>query len=86
MTNYNRNCYYVGVTNDLERRVREHRAGLSIFTSKYQLKHLVYYEGISSIKSAIQREKQLKNWKREWKIELIKSENPELKDLAEDWD
>jgi putative endonuclease len=85
MTNYNRTCYYVGVTNNLERRVREHRAGLSVFTNKYRLKHLVYYEVISSFRLAIQREKQLKNWKRDWKIQLIKSENPDLKDIAEDW-
>ena len=86
MSNYDRTCFYVGVTNDLQRRVREHRAGLSVFTSRYRLKYLVYFEIISSISAAISREKQLKNWQRKWKIELIESQNPGMKDLAADWD
>ena len=56
------------------------------FTNRYQLKHLVYFEICSSIGLAIRREKQLKNWQRAWKIELIKSENPEMEDLAKDWE
>lgn len=86
MSNKNLTTFYVGVTNDLERRVKEHKGGEgSEFTSKYNLTHLVYYEVISDIKTAIQREKQLKNWHRNWKIDLIKELNPEMLDLAKDW-
>jgi putative endonuclease len=87
ITNYNRTTSYIGVTNDLERRIKEHKSLKgSVFTSKYKLTDLVYYEEISSMKSAIAREKQLKNWHREWKINLIKELNPEMNDLAKDWD
>ena len=55
-----------------------------LFTSMYNLSYLVYYEIISDIKTAIKREKQLKNWRREWKIELIKDLNPQMTDLAAD--
>jgi len=55
---------------------------VSEFTSKYKLTHLVYYELISDIKTAIKREKQLKNWHRNWKLDLIKELNPEMLDLA----
>lgn len=86
MSNKNLTTFYIGVTNDLERRVKEHKsADGSEFTSKYKLSHLVYYEIISNIRIAIQREKQLKNWHREWKIDLIKELNPEMLDLAKDW-
>lgn len=84
MSNKNRTTFYVGVTNDLNRRVQEHKDGNgSIFTSKYKLFDLVYYEVILSIKNAIAREKQLKKWHKDWKINLIKSVNPEMKDLFE---
>ncbi|TAL67747.1 MAG: GIY-YIG nuclease family protein [Bacteroidetes bacterium] len=73
---------YIGVTNDLSRRVYEHRNGLvEGFTSKYKVNNLVYYETFEDIRYAIQREKQLKNWHREWKKNLIEKENPEWKDL-----
>lgn len=73
---------YVGVTNNLLRRIGEHRDGAaSGFTKKYGVKNLVYFEIASDAYSAISREKQLKNWKREWKLELIESINPEWKDL-----
>jgi putative endonuclease len=86
MANKNLTTFYIGVTNDLERRVKEHKDGKgSEFTSKYNLNHLVYYEIISDIKTAIKREKQLKRWHREWKINLIKELNPTLDDLAKDW-
>lgn len=86
MSNQYKTVLYIGVTNDLERRVWEHKTGQgSDFTSKYRAFHLVYYEVISSISLAIKREKQLKNWHREWKLNLIKELNPELKDLAADW-
>ena len=86
LSNRNRTVLYIGVTNDLERRVLEHKLKTgSKFTSKYQLNHLMYYEEYGSITDSIYREKQLKNWHREWKWSLIKEKNPELKDLAEEW-
>ncbi len=86
MSNKNKTTFYIGVTNNLERRVIEHKTGNgSAFTSKYNLNELLYYEMIPVIGDAIKRETQLKNWHREWKINLIKSINPELKDLAADW-
>lgn len=76
---------YIGVTSDLIRRAFEHRNGLiDGFTKKYFTKKLVYYEQTSDINSAITREKQLKKWKRDWKIELIEKNNPEWKDLYDD--
>jgi putative endonuclease len=77
---------YTGVTNDLIRRVYEHKNKLvKGFTSKYNIQFLVYYESTSSIESAIEREKQIKGWLRARKIELIDSMNPEWKDLSEEW-
>jgi len=79
--NYN-NVLYVGVTNDLVRRVAEHKAKVNKgFTYKYNVDKLVYFESIHSINDAIEREKQIKNWKREWKNELVNKENPDWKDL-----
>jgi putative endonuclease len=75
---------YIGVTNNLQKRVSEHRSGLMDgFTEKYKVHKLVYYESTSGIESAIRREKQLKEWHRQWKMTLIESKNPEWKDLAE---
>lgn len=77
---------YVGVTNDLTRRIYEHKHGLVRgFTSKYNLDKLVYFEATSDVLSAISREKQIKGWKRGRKITLIESSNPGWKDLAEEW-
>jgi putative endonuclease len=74
---------YIGVTNDLLRRVEEHRAGtLGGFTSKYKLRRLVYYEHSNDVVAAIAREKQLKNWRREKKITLIEKMNPTWSDLS----
>ena len=73
---------YIGVTNDLVRRVYEHKNDIvKGFTQKYFVKKLVYYEVTKSVVIAIQREKQLKKWKREWKIALIEEFNPEWNDL-----
>jgi putative endonuclease len=84
MSNKNRTTFYIGVTNDIARRVAEHKEGSgSKFTAKYKLHDLVYYEVIYDIEQAIRREKQLKNWHREWKLNLIKELNPEMKDLSE---
>lgn len=85
MSNPNRTVLYVGVTSNLESRVRQHKNGESSFTSKYNCQHLLYFEDYADIHNAIAREKQLKKWKREWKEELIKNENPEMKDLAGEW-
>ena len=86
MSNKNLTTFYIGVTNDLERRGREHKSGDgSEFTYRYNLTLLVYYEIIGDIKTAIRREKQLKNWQRHWKLELIKELNPQMVDLAAEW-
>ena len=72
---------YVGVTNNLERRIYEHKHKLRDgFTKKYNLTKLVYFEIFNDINDAIKREKQLKNWHRQWKINLIESKNKEWKD------
>lgn len=85
MTNKSRTIY-TGVTNDLVRRVYEHKNKLvKGFTNKYNIQYLVYYEATSGIESAIEREKQIKGWLRTRKIELINSVNPEWKDLSEEW-
>jgi putative endonuclease len=82
LTNKYNNVLYVGVSNNLIRRVYEHKNKLiSGFTSKYNVNKLVYYEVYSSIFDAIKREKEIKGWKREKKIALITSFNPEWKDL-----
>ncbi len=77
---------YIGVTNNLARRLYEHRNNLiEGFTNKYNVHHLVYYEDVNDIQAALQREKQLKRWTRKWKIELIEKVNPEWRDLAEEF-
>lgn len=86
LTNFRDTTFYIGVTNNLSKRLLEHKNKLiKGFTSKYNLNKLVYFEETSDIKSAIQKEKQLKNWRREWKINLIKNKNPNLRDLSEDF-
>ena len=73
---------YIGVTSGLTKRVYEHKNNLiDGFSKKYNIHQLVYYESINDIESAIRREKQLKKWKRSWKIELIEKDNVEWKDL-----
>ena len=77
---------YVGVTNNLQRRVWEHKTGmLDGFAKRYNINRLVHYEESGSIRSAIEREKQLKGWLRHKKVALIESGNPEWDDLAEAW-
>jgi putative endonuclease len=76
---------YAGVTNDLVRRVYQHREGLlEGFTKKYGVKTLVWFDSTGSVEGAIRTEKRLKNWKREWKIALIEKGNPEWRDLYPD--
>jgi len=77
---------YIGMTNDLIKRIYAHKNDLvEGFTKKYGVHQLVYYEQTEEVKSAIQREKQLKKWNRSWKIELIEKMNPEWKDLYDEW-
>ncbi|RJR31176.1 GIY-YIG nuclease family protein [Candidatus Parcubacteria bacterium] len=84
MSNKYNNVLYIGVTNDIYRRVLEHKEKLiKGFTEKYNIDKLVYYEGFNSIYDALNREKQLKNWHRQWKMNLIASINPEWKDLSD---
>ncbi|ANE51966.1 GIY-YIG nuclease family protein [Flavisolibacter tropicus] len=86
LSNVHRSVFYVGVTSDLMRRIWQHKSGEGgKFTSSYKCHLLLYYEAYAHISRAIEREKNLKNWHREWKINLIKQENPEMKDLAADW-
>ncbi len=76
---------YIGVTNDLIRRVAEHKSGqVEGFTKEYNVKQLVFYEDTSDIDAALNREKQLKKWKRAWKLRLIEESNPEWRDLYQD--
>jgi len=73
---------YIGVTSNLKRRVNEHKTEIvKGFTSKYNVKHLVYYECTEDIQSALAREKAMKKWNRKWKLNLIESVNPEWRDL-----
>lgn len=84
LTNFQRTTLYIGVTNDISRRVWSHKQGKgSEFTSKYHLTVLVYAEEFDSISDVVAREKQLKNWHKEWKWNLVKSQNPRLIDWYE---
>ena len=84
ITNKKDGTLYIGVTNNLVRRIYEHKNKIfKGFSYKYGLDKLVYYEHFDDIESAILREKELKKWRRLWKIELIEKDNPEWKDLYE---
>ncbi len=86
LTNYNQTTFYIGVTGDLQKRIREHKNKVvEGFTKKYNVDRLVYYELTNNVESALNREKQLKRWHRDWKINLIKEMNPEFKDLSLEW-
>src|SRR5882757_4523778 len=77
---------YLGMTNNIDRRITEHKDGtFQGFTSKYACNRLVYWESFDDVRKAIDREKQLKGWRREKKIALIETLNPSWKDLAKDW-
>jgi putative endonuclease len=84
MTNKYNTVLYTGVTNDLKRRVWEHKEGLSTFTSRYRVTKLVYYEEFENIHLAIAREKQIKGGSRQKKIDLVNNLNPNWNDLYED--
>lgn len=82
LTNQKRGTLYIGVTSDLIKRVYEHKTKVvEGFTKRYGLSQLVYYETFAQILSAIEREKQLKRWHRDWKINLIENENKDWVDL-----
>lgn len=84
-SNFTRSTLYIGVTANLSERSYQHKTGEgSNFTTKFKCTDLIYYEFYESIEEAILREKQLKIWNREWKINLIKETNPELKDLFDE--
>ncbi len=86
LTNYYQTTFYIGVTGDLQKRIREHKNKVvEGFTKKYNVDRLVYYELTNNVESALNREKQLKRWHRDWKINLIKEKNPEFKDLSLEW-
>ena len=86
MANHERTSFYVGFSNDVGRRTIEHMHGYGCeFSRKYKTFDLLYYEHYQYNDEAIAREKQLKKWEREWKINLIKKDNLGWKDLAEDW-
>ncbi|WP_436515221.1 GIY-YIG nuclease family protein [Ekhidna sp. To15] len=87
LTNHSRTVLYTGMTNDIERRVFEHKQKLNpkSFSSKYQVSLLMWFETHNDANEAIKREKLIKRWKRTWKVELIKKENPEWIDLSRDW-
>jgi putative endonuclease len=84
VSNKIRTVYYIGVSSDLERRIYEHQNNIypNSFTSKYNCKYLIYYEESPSIKDAISREKQLKKWNKQKKLDLIQTLNPKLRDLS----
>ncbi|MDD3013420.1 MAG: GIY-YIG nuclease family protein [Candidatus Gastranaerophilales bacterium] len=82
ITNLKTKPIYIGVTKDLCRRIYEHKNKVAdSYSSKYNLTKLVYFEVFNFINDAITREKQLKNWHRDWKLNLIKTVNPELKEI-----
>ena len=86
MTNHSETSLYIGVTSNLQKRVWEHKNKIvEGFTEKYNIDKLVYYELTEDVESALNREKQLKHWHRQWKINLINEMNPEFKDLSKNW-
>jgi len=87
LTNWNDQVMYIGMTNNLERRLYEHKNKLvEGFTKKYNVDKLVYYEHGNDVHAAIAREKEIKKWRREKKNNLVKTMNPEWKDLSLEWE
>ena len=86
LTNWNHRVLYIGVTNDLERRLYEHKHELADgFTKRYHVHKLVHYETTTDVRAAIEREKQIKSWSRDAKNKLISENNPDWNDLSENW-
>ena len=87
LSNWDDSVLYIGVTNDLRRRLYEHQNHLADgFTAKYNVHKLVFFEATNDVRSAISREKQLKGWRRDKKNALISRANPSWNDLSKDWD
>ncbi|MDR2714747.1 MAG: GIY-YIG nuclease family protein [Coriobacteriales bacterium] len=83
LSNRRNGALYVGITNNLMRRIAEHKLSITdAYTNKHSIAMLVYYEETGDVRAAIAREKQLKKWKREWKIQLIEKTNPNWQDLS----
>ena len=86
LTNKPGGVLYIGMTNELERRIEEHKTKqVKGFTNKYNIDKLIYWEGFETHDEAFQRERQMKKWKREWKVNLIVKKNPEWLYLASKW-
>ena len=86
LTNWNNKVIYVGMTNDLQRRLYEHKnKSVRGFTSRYNVNKLVYFEHTTDVLQAIAREKEINKWRREKKNRLVESMNPEWKDLSAEW-
>ena len=86
ISNKKNGTLYIGMTNNIERRIYEHKNSMiEGFSKDYNLNNLVHVEFFKYVNDAIKREKQLKNWNRKWKIELIEKENPNWEDLTKDW-
>ena len=86
LTNWNHHVMYIGVTNNLERRLYEHKNELVAgFSRKYHTHSLVYFETTPDVRAALEREKQLKKWSREKKNQLVEAENPPWEDLSSRW-
>ena len=86
LSNKRKNVLYTGITGNLQGRVYEHKDKLlEGFTSRYNVDRLVYYEEFGDVYEAIAREKQIKNWHRQWKLDLIKKRNPTFVDLSAEW-
>jgi putative endonuclease len=83
LSNKNRSVLYIGYTNNLKRRLAEHKKGTAtLFTKKYSVHDLIYFEVFDDMKTAKKREKQLKNWHKDWKWNLVKSKNESLETLS----
>ena len=86
LTNITNKVLYVGVTNNLERRVHEHKhKSIEGFTAKYNVRKLVYFEETNDVNAALAREKQIQGWKRDKKNRLIEENNPDWLDLSQEW-
>ena len=86
LTNWNNKVMYVGITNDLQRRIFEHKEkSVKGFTEKYNVHKLVYFEQTSDVEAALTREKEIKKWRREKKNRLVENANPSWMDLSEDF-
>jgi putative endonuclease len=82
MSNKSRSVLYIGITGNFPKRISSHACGCgSAFTKKYNLTDLIYFEEYQTPRQAIEREKQLKNWKRQWKLQLIQTLNPAMENL-----